>query len=79
MIKLKSIIKSEKLRYFIFDTGVTGKDIDFVQYDWSRSNLTKSEKETISFTEDLQKFLKTKNFIFLVSVELEKLLIMMIM
>ena len=66
MIKLKSIIKSEKLRYFIFDTGVTGKDIDFVQYDWSRSNLTKSEKETISFTEDLQKFLKTKNFIFLV-------------
>ena len=41
MIKLKTIIKSEKLRYFIFDTGVTGKDIDFVQYDWSRSRFDK--------------------------------------
>jgi hypothetical protein len=26
---MNKIIKSENLRYFIFDTGVTGKDIDF--------------------------------------------------
>ena len=33
---MNKIIKSENLRYFIFDTGVTGKDIDFVQYDWNK-------------------------------------------
>tara|TARA_B100000963_G_C22487210_1_gene607487 strand:+ start:246 stop:386 length:141 start_codon:yes stop_codon:yes gene_type:complete len=35
------IIKSEKLRYFIFDTGVKGNDIDFIQYGWNRKFFNK--------------------------------------
>ena len=38
---MKKIIKSEQLRYFIFDTGVTGTDVDFVQYNWSRKRYNK--------------------------------------
>ena len=39
---MKKLIKSDDLRYFIFDTGNGhDKDVDFIQYTWSRSRFNK--------------------------------------
>lgn len=35
------VVEDSDSRYFIFDTGVTGQDIDFEQYSWERSRFNK--------------------------------------
>ncbi|MAV75760.1 MAG: hypothetical protein CL691_03985 [Cellvibrionales bacterium] len=61
---MNKIIKSENLRYFIFDTGVIGKDIDFVQYNWNRKFFNKVREGDFFYTEDLKKFRKINFFIY---------------
>ena len=58
------IIKSKNLRYFIFDTGVTGKDIDFVQYNWSRSRYNKVREGDYFLYRRPQKVSENKKFYF---------------
>ena len=61
---MDKIIKSEKLRYFIFDTGVTGKDIDFVQYDWDRKFFTRVREGDYFLYRKPQKVSENKKFYF---------------
>jgi putative restriction endonuclease len=61
---MNAIIKSEKLRYFIFDTGVTGTDIDFVQYDWNRKRFNKVREGDYFIYRRPQKVSENKKFYF---------------
>lgn len=61
---MNKIIKSENLRYFIFDTGVTGKDIDFVQYDWNRKFFNRVREGDYFLYRRPQKVSENKKFYF---------------
>ena len=58
------IIKSEKLRYFIFDTGVKGNDIDFIQYGWNRKFFNKVRVGDYFLYRRPQKVSENKKFYF---------------
>jgi len=57
-------MKGEGLRYFIFDTGVNGKDIDFVQYDWDKRFFNKVREGDYFLYRRPQKVSENKKFYF---------------
>ena len=57
-------MEEEGLRYFIFDTGVNGKDIDFVQYDWDKKFFNKVREGDYFLYRRPQKVSENKKFYF---------------
>ena len=58
------ITQSKNLRYFIFDTGVKGHDIDFVQYSWDRKKFNRVREGDYFLYRRPQKVSENKKFYF---------------